>query len=434
MTGAYQLFFKRPLRPILAVLHRWVGLSMAGFLLMAGVTGSLLAWNDELDAFIRPDLFLATPPTPEAKMLDPFILRGLVQDAYPTSLAAVVPFQREAGHSSIFRIYPRHDPATGKAGASVADQVFVNPYTGAILGDRKWGDLTQGTKNLMPFIYRLHYSLALGVIGSYVFGVVALLWTLDCFVGACLTFPARRKKRIRSAKEVIQSPIREASWLRRWWSSWLIRWHGGSYKVNFDLHRAGGLWLWMMMLVLAWSSVSFNLPEVYNPVMKGLFAVQPDSRDVNSMVLPKLQPVLDWQDAHRVGRTLMAQQAHQHGFQILHEDILMHDSRKNIYRYDVKSDRDIRTEGGNTRITFDADSGALRSVWLPTGAAAGDTIRMWLTSLHMAEVWGLPMKIFICLTGLGTALLSVTGFIIWWKKRRAKMVALRRVTELKNAI
>ena len=49
----------------------------------------------------------------------------------------------------------------------------------------------------MPFLYKLHYSLALGEVNSYLFGVVALLWTIDCFVGAYLTFPppsgARRR-------------------------------------------------------------------------------------------------------------------------------------------------------------------------------------------------------------------------------------------------
>jgi hypothetical protein len=31
-----------------------------------------------------------------------------------------------------------------------------------------------------------------------------------------------------------------------------------------------------MLLVLAWSSVSFNLPAVYKPVMQALFASQPE--------------------------------------------------------------------------------------------------------------------------------------------------------------
>ncbi len=71
------------------------------------------------------------------------------------------------------------------------DQVMINPYTGVVQGERRWGDITQGKKNIMPFIYRLHDSLALGIVGTYTFGIVSLLWTLDCFVGAYLTFPAR---------------------------------------------------------------------------------------------------------------------------------------------------------------------------------------------------------------------------------------------------
>ncbi|HEY6774249.1 MAG TPA: PepSY-associated TM helix domain-containing protein [Oxalicibacterium sp.] len=416
------------LRPFFLRSHRWIGLFIAGFLLIAGVTGSLLAWNDELDAAIRPDLFLAAQPMPGAAMLDPFVLRDVVQDAYPGSFAAVVPLRSQAGHALIFRVYPRPDPVTAQTAESDVDQVFVNPYTGTILGDRKWGDLTQGSKNLMPFIYRLHFSLALGVIGSYAFGIVALLWTLDCFIGAYLTFPAtRRKKKARSVADVIKPAMREKSWLHRWWSSWRVRWHGGGYKINFDLHRAAGLWFWAMLLVLAWSSVSFNLSEVYKPVMNSLLAVQPDGHSAASTSQGKMQPVLGWHEAHRIGRELMASQARRHEFQILHENRLMHDPRQGVYRYDVKSDRDIRDDGGNTSITFDADTGAFRSIWLPTGAAAGDTFRMWLSSLHMAEVWGLPMKVFICLMGLGVTMLSGTGYLIWLKKRRAQRSARQRI-------
>ncbi|WP_438800858.1 PepSY domain-containing protein [Achromobacter pestifer] len=49
-------------RAWLVLAHRWVGLVIAGFLLVAGLTGALLAWNDELEAMFGPDLFLVAPP------------------------------------------------------------------------------------------------------------------------------------------------------------------------------------------------------------------------------------------------------------------------------------------------------------------------------------------------------------------------------------
>jgi uncharacterized iron-regulated membrane protein len=52
------------MRPAIVIFHRYVGLLMAGFLILTGITGSLLAWNHELDAALSPQLFSVsiTPP------------------------------------------------------------------------------------------------------------------------------------------------------------------------------------------------------------------------------------------------------------------------------------------------------------------------------------------------------------------------------------
>jgi uncharacterized iron-regulated membrane protein len=280
------------------------------------------------------------------------------------------------------------------------------------LGERLWGDITQGLKNVMPFIYRLHYSLALGIVGNYIFGAVALLWTLDCFVGAYLTFPARRRT---AATQIKVSK----SWLKRWWPAWKLRTHSGSYKLNVDLHRAGGLWPWAMLLVLAWSSVGFNLQEVYKPVMAIFFNYQPGSEEFPTLKEPLTQPQLGWHKARTRGQSLMQKNAEQHQLTILHEDSLSYDMTTGSYRYSVKSNRDIG-DTGRTSVYFDANTGVQRAVYFPTRTANGDTINIWLFSLHMAAVWGLPMQIFVCMMGLIVAALSITGVIIWLKKYRAR--------------
>ncbi|MDP9896308.1 putative iron-regulated membrane protein [Variovorax boronicumulans] len=47
------------------------------------------------------------------------------------------------------------------------------------------------------------------------------------------------------------------------------------------------------------------------------------------------------------------------------------------------------------------------------GAASGDTIKTWLTNLHMASMWGRPMKLFLCVLCLAVTVLCVTGVVIW---------------------
>ncbi|MRW93450.1 PepSY domain-containing protein [Duganella sp. FT80W] len=400
-----------PQRGLLVLLHRYVGLVLAGFLLIAGISGALLAWNDELEALAAPELMLVTPP-PGARPLDALLLREKMLAYFPGLQLPYAALHMEQGRSLMYSIKRRPPAADGSIGD---DQAFINPYTGELLGTRKWGDLAQGRKNWMPFIYRLHTSLVLGTVGTYAFGVISLLWTLDCFVGAWLTFPPRTSKP--AAK----------SWGARWWPAWRIRRVGG-HKLVFDMHRAGGLWPWALLLVIAWSGVAFNLKEVYQPVMASLFAHQLSEDAYPPLAEPQLRPGLDWRAARAVARRLMDQQAAQLGFSIEGEDALMYIPDRALYVYDVKSSLDVARVNGVTRLIFDANSGELRGRWLPSGAAAGDTIRSWITLLHRAAIGGVlggvPIKTLISMIGLATTALSITGVLIWMKKRRARSLAL----------
>lgn len=392
------------MRAVLLPVHRYVGLALALFLVLAGLTGSLLAWNDELEAAISPQLFRVAAPATQAARIEPVVLHALVQARYPEALVARMPLEEVAGRSVLFALRPLPGTSKAKARALPNDQVFVDPWTGRQLGERRWGDIGQGSKNLMPFIYRLHYSLALDGVGTLIFGVVALLWTLDCFVGAWLTLPKPREG--------------GRGWAARWWQAWKLR-GGSTYKVSFNLHRASGLWTWALLLVLAWSSVAFNLPQVYDPVMKSLFAHQRGLESVPKLAAPRLYPALDWHHALPAARRHMAAQAQARGLVVEAEKALIYDPARGVYRYDVRTSADIRHRGGHTRLVFDGDSGALRGLWLPTGAASGDTISTWLATLHMAALGGWPVQLLICVMGLAVAMLSVTGIVVWLRKRRA---------------
>ena len=394
------------MRAVMLPVHRYVGLLLAVFLAMAGITGSLLAWNEELEAAISPQLFHVTAPA-TATRIDPVLLHARVAARYPHALAARLPLEFSDGRSVLFALRP-----LSKGQPLPNDQVFVDPYTGQTLGERRWGDIRQGAKNLMPFIYRLHYSLALDGIGTVLFGIVALLWTLDCFAGAWLTLPNRPAS---------GEPARR--WPARWWQAWKLR-SGSAYKISFNLHRAGGLWTWAMLFVLAWSSVAFNLPQVYEPAMKAVLAHQRGLETIPKLARPKLAPVLAWEQALPAARGLMAQQAQASGFVVLAEKSLLYDPQRGIYRYDVRSSHDIRHKGGHTRLVMDAQTGAFKGLWLPTGAAAGDTLSTWLATLHMAAMWGWPLQLLVCLMGLAVTVLSVTGVHVWLRKRRAGRIAM----------
>lgn len=397
-------------RRIATLVHRWTGLFLAGFLTVVGLTGALLAWNDELERVFAPALFtLPTTAVPRAP-LDIFTLRAVAERASGGAVNGV-DWTREPDAPALFYVEARPG---GPPPAN--DQIAIDPFTGRVLGARRYGDLSQGSINLMPFVYQLHDSLALGETGSTILGIVALLWTIDCFVGAYLTFPARARTR-RAA----------TSWLRRWMPSWLLRWRAGGFRLLYDVHRAGGLWPWALMLVIAWSSVSFNLPQVYVPVTRVLLGIgvtpSPHTAD------PARPPRLDWMAAHDRAVVLMADAARRKDFTVLSERLLFYDSASHRYDYRVLGSLDPgRT--GNTRILMDGDTGALVDLSLPTGQVAGETVTSWIGDIHVADVFGIAMKLALTVTGLGIASLSITGVWIWWRKRTAHRRKPRHRTAL----
>lgn len=436
-------------RAAAVVMHRWVGLGIAGFLVIAGLTGSLLAWNDVLDAALYPALRVQT--LTDLVPLDPLTIRDRLQARYPQVTFSSVDLYSEPGKAIVFNVQPVAQKKRSAASAASAtsagpgddaqafeqafDQLFVNPYTGQVQGTRLWGDLSQGLKNFMPFVYRLHYSLALGTAGTSILGIVGLLWTLDCFVGMYLSFPARLRRNASRHERADNKP-----WLTRWRSSWRVRWpgvnacsagNGAIHKLNFDLHRAGGLWIWAMLFVIAWSSVSFNLPGIYNSTMAALFEYQAGDGTAPEAGTQQTGQPLSWQQARESGRFWMHEQSVLHHFHIEHEASLSYDASRMEYRYTVRSSRDILDKGGATSIWLDAGSGVVKRFFAPTRQASGDTIRTWLTNLHKALLGGVWFKSFVTLTGMVVVLLCTTGIILWIRKRRAKRLAMTARTSSK---
>lgn len=410
------------LRAFWVIVHRWAGLSIALFLCVAGVTGSLLAFNDALDVLAAPGLHRVTPPSPGAPMLDPQALRDRVMARHPGGVIDYLPLRFEPGRSVPLAI-ERVDPQTGARSPWSAewDELFVDPYSGATVGHRRWADLGQGMKNLMPFLYELHHSLMLGGRGNLVFGIAALVWTLDCFVGFYLTFPVRRRQ---GGEHVPRSP---AHWWPRWRPAWRMRWWGGRHRLTFDLHRAGGLWLWPLLLVFAWSGVFFNLSAVYNPTMR-LFGYESLEQGIVPPPAPRYRPRIDFRTAEDLGRALAIRETARLGLAIDPGRMsgLLHRPDAGLYAYIFTSSADMRGEGGRSLAIFDSDSGRLIKLIVPQGQRGANTLTEWISAIHMADVWGLPWRIATSLIGLAITMLAVTGVLLWSRKRSAYLLARRR--------
>lgn len=406
-------------RQLWVIAHRWAGLTIALFLIVAGATGALLPFHDELMLASRPGLSAASPPAPGARVLDGTVISERVA-RQTGGQVTFAPLKIAPDHVATLFVVAR----AGKP-ALPYDAIWADPYTGRVKLAFRYAALGDGAQNIMPFLYLVHYSLALGAWGTWAFGIAALIWAIDCFVGFYLTLPARRR-----GVAAIGPP--RASWWARWKPAWRIRRGARGHKLNIDLHRASGLWLWPLLFVFAWSGVGFNLPSVHRPIMQALGA----SKDYEPPALAKPidTPAIGLIEAHRVGRRLLAGEAARQGFSVTPvEGFILYQPAAGLYLYGARTSLDPSHEDGRTLLWFSGTDGRLVHFQHPLGQTATDGVMQWFYLLHMAQVFGLPYRIFVSLLGLAVVALSVTGVLIWMKKRSARLLGQRRAPRLCRA-
>ncbi len=113
-------------------------------------------------------------------------------------------------------------------------------------------------------------------------------------------------------------------------------------------------------------------------------------------------------------------ESERYGFSLIEDSHISYDAARGLYNYEGRTTADIRDKAVFSQLSFDGTSGKLTNIFVPTGRYAGDTITMWLYALHLADIWGMPYRLFVSVMGLVVAMLSVTGVVIWWKKFSAR--------------
>jgi len=403
------------MRAVLVLLHRWFGLGVAVFLFISGATGAIISWDHELDAALNPTLFhansaaggtVAGTPKPGLE------LANIIEAREPKLRVTYVMNESEPGHTSTMMIEPRLDPATGKPYELGYNQIAVDPVTAEIQGKRMWGAISLSPENLLPFLYKLHYTMHLPDVGGielgiWLMGIIGIVWALDCFIALWLSFPNRKS----------------------WRKSFAFRWKDGGHKLNFDLHRSGGVWVWGLLLILAVTSVSMNLNnQVMTPIVKMFSTVTPTAFDTRTPVAP--DKVVEPKMSREQVTQLAIAEGKRRGFDVPAGGVF-YSSMFGLYGVGFfEAGNDHGDVGlGNAWLYFDAATGAPAGTRIPGTGSAGDLFIQVQFPLHSGRILGLPGRIFISFMGALVAMLSVTGVVIWMRKRKARVAQKRKVKE-----
>lgn len=412
-------------RPFWVLVHRCAGLAIATVLVVAGLTGSVIAFYHELDAWLNPAWHRTTT---DGEPLSPPDLAARIERADPRIMMSWLPLSAEPGHTVNLFVAPRVDPISRKPFEPGYDELFADPVTGDILGKRQWGACCFEREHLVPFLYRLHFTLLLpGSWGMWLMGGIALIWAFDCFVGFYLTLPGRGGNNLSPVSGLVEEGEDAAeetcrrSWWRRWKPAWLIKTTAGPYRINFDLHRAGGLWFWGLLLILSVSGAYLNLhDELFKPAISLVSDLAPSpfdrpERPPEAPIAPAVPvaAILEKAAAEAAGRGW--EQAQFGVFYVPLQGF-----------YGVGFGEEHPAGLGSPWLYFDGSDGRSIGDHRPGEGTLGDLFMQIQFPLHSGQIAGLPGRIVVAVAGAATAMLSVTGVIIWLRKQQARRIARAR--------
>ncbi|WLW65822.1 PepSY domain-containing protein [Psychrobacter sp. van23A] len=435
--------FASNIRRICLWIHRYTGLVMAGFLIIAGFTGSLLAFHDELDNVFNHQL--AQIERQDAPQLPIATLHDKVVAAYPEYNFSSMPTSLKADKSAVFSVDRVRGQSAKNQPKAPFQEVYINPYNGDILGTRDKDEWAW--RNTMWKVFWLHRDLLLGNFGKLLLGLIALIWTINCFIGFYLTFPRAINGKKALQKTVPKTtPKKRASFIKRWLPAWKIRRKTNTFKLNYDLHHAFGLWLWLMLFVIAWSSVGFNLKSVYQPVMQAVVGFEgregkreekgkskttdKSSEQAMSAVAPMSTETGSNTFVNKANSiAYLTEQAHiaaqKNGVTVQQTLGIRRLTEEGQWQMRFKTDKDVGTHGGASSITVSAATGKVEKVNFGYQSAFGNKIDQWCSTLHMGHIGQgnahLLYQIFLAMIGLAVAVLSATGVYLWVKARQSRL-------------
>jgi len=149
-----------------------------------------------------------------------------------------------------------------------------------------------------------------------------------------------------------------------------------------------------------------------------------------------VHPPVDWYEALELGRRYLAEQAQSQGFEVQRPAALEYRRDLGSYFYLAHTSRDLRdgrtpthtdTPASAATVAIDATDGRLLGVQIPTGQRAGNTFTSWVIALHVTSVFGRPWQIAVSAFGVVLVVITTTGVLIWWRKRRPRSSRVRDV-------
>lgn len=346
------------MRKLLLNLHLYGTLIAGIFVVILGLSGAIIAFEAQLDRLFNPSLFDIAP-----RATAPLPLRTLADNVE----------RRFPGSKVDGFIVAQHADASHIAYLS-GTAVFVNGYTGAILGTRRG-------PTLLTRIHQLHTHLMAGKAGEMIVAVAAIVMLLLVLSGVFL-----------------------------WWKykKVSIKWNASLFRVMFDVHNATGILsaLFLLLLSLTGIAIAFD-----NPIARWTY------KATGTTPIPRSRPSVAREGAAPIGpdEALRIACAAEPGATPLSIDYP--EDAKDSYNVRLRFPED-RTPGGRSWVSVDQYSGKVLVAQNSRTAPLPARAELLNRQIHTGDIFGTPSRIVMSASSLLVILQAFSGVVMWWKRRK----------------
>lgn len=371
-------------KKVVGKLHLWLGLASGLLVFLVAITGCILAFEHEIKSVVRP--FQYVEPVANGVVLPPSRLKAIAEKQVPGKPARGVNYGEE-GHSVNVPFYG--------AAPDYYYQVYLNPYTGEVL------EVVDEESDFFHFILHGHYYLWLPEeIGQPVVAYGTLIFTILLITGMVLWWPKNLKKSNRD-------------------KSFKIKWKAQWRRVNYDLHNVPGFYALSVSLILAITGMIFGMEWLSNSIYWSTSGGKtlPEYRQPlsDSTATRRFADPMDrlWQQFYK--NKTATNSLYISSPELASESISVSINHRpgtyyktDYYNFDQYTLKELSGEGPYFGAYAKADF--------------GDKLRRMNYDIHVGAILSLPGKILAFFASLICASLPVTGFIIWWGRRKKKPV------------
>lgn len=360
-------------RRVVLTIHLCLGLAAGLFLAILGLTGSVMAFEGDIDHWLHPDLWYVKPasnPLPENDLV------SIAQNRFHSRVLAVQ-FPRAANLAQLMQM------TDGTA-------VYLNPYDGTVLGS-KVGQ--SNSERIVGYIHQIHLRLVpdprsapqLAEKGKIVVSWAGVLLLLLVPTGIILWWRGKRF--------TVQFRA----------TNFKIPWH----RVFHDAHQAIGIYaaLFLTVASLTGIMIGFSFGEkFFYSVTKS--SSPPRPQVMSSAPAPDAAPIMADQVLEIARRTMPnATPA-----------VMVRPLRPTGAYTVLMRVPEETSEAVHSSVVIDQFSGSVLSVHNYQTESAGYRAIRFNRSVHTGDIFGLASHIVVSLSSLALASMVVTGVVIWWKK------------------